>query len=222
MQRFALLVWPDDTGTWKEVDRYPDSQARAMAWDAFTRLNLLTPDQAGAERGEYDAIPALRFDDRARGCFGEWRQDLETRLRAGIMHSALESHLAKYRKLVPTLALLNHLADVGYGPIGEVSVLRSIAFAEYLESHAKRAYGSGTQIEAATAKTILSRIRKGDLSDQFTARDIHQHDWSNLTDKEQVGAGLDLLDDLGWVRGTKSTTGGRPKIIYSINPRASR
>ena len=219
LQRFALLVWPDDTGTWKEVDRFPDTQARTTAWDTFTRLNLLRPDDVGAVQGEYDAIPSLRFDDAARGVFGEWRADLEQRLRSGGMHTALESHLAKYRKLVPTLALLNHLADGGHGPVDEIAVIRAIAFAEYLESHAKRAYGSGTQLEAATGKAIVARIRKGDLKGEFTARDIQRHDWSNLADKEQIAAGLDLLDDLDWIRGSKTTTGGRPKTVYTINPR---
>jgi putative DNA primase/helicase len=38
--------------------------------------------------------------------------DLEKRLR-GDLHPALESHLAKYRKLVPALALICHLVDGG-------------------------------------------------------------------------------------------------------------
>jgi hypothetical protein len=40
-----------------------------------------------------------------------------------------------------------------------------------------------------------------DLADGFTARDIHQHGWSNLSDREHVQAGLDLLGDLDWDRG---------------------
>ena len=222
IQRFALLVWPDDTGTWREVDRYPDTAARTTAWDTFTRMNLLLPEQVGATKGEYDAIPSLGLDEAARGLFREWRGDLETRLRSGGMHSALESHLAKYRKLVPTLALLNHLADGGNGPVGHKAVLRAVAFSEYLETHARRAYGSVTVVEAATARSIMARIGKGDLKDGFTARDIQRHDWSNLSDKEQIGAGLDLLDDLGWIKSSKSNTGGRPKTTYTINPRGRR
>ena len=56
---------------------------------------------------------------------GEWRADLENRLHKGDMAPALESHLAKYRKLVPALALINHLADGGAGPIGRTALGRA-------------------------------------------------------------------------------------------------
>jgi hypothetical protein len=45
----------------------------------------------------------------------EWRQVLEYKLRAGDLTPALESHVSKYRTLVPALALINHLADGGRG-----------------------------------------------------------------------------------------------------------
>jgi hypothetical protein len=74
----------------------------------------------------------------------------------------------------------------------------------------------------AAAKTILKHIRTGDLKDGFTARDVHQRGWAHLTEREQVGAGLSLLLDLDHlVQSTQSPAaqGGRPKIIYLINPR---
>jgi putative DNA primase/helicase len=42
----------------------------------------------------------LRFDPSALGEFQSWRQTLESRIRGGELHPALESHLSKYRKLV--------------------------------------------------------------------------------------------------------------------------
>ena len=221
IQRFSLLVWPDDVATWREVDRYPDSQARHNAWSAFTRLHEICPSSVGAEQSDFDKLPFLRLGESARETFGGWRADLEARLRTGGMHAALESHLAKYRKLVPSLALLNHLADGGSGSVSEVAMLRGLSLAEYLESHARRAYGSGLQVEASTAKAILARIRKGDIKGEFTARDIQRKDWSNLTDKDQISAGLEVLDDLHWVRSRKTDTGGRPKVLFTVNPRAA-
>jgi hypothetical protein len=46
----------------------------------------------------------------------EWRADLELRLRSRSTHPALESHHSKYRKLVPAVALITHLADMGVVP----------------------------------------------------------------------------------------------------------
>jgi hypothetical protein len=109
--------------------------------------------------------------------------------------------------------------DGGTGAIPEAALLRALAFADHLETHARRAYGAGSEVETSAAKAILKHIRKGDLADGFTARDIHQHGWSNLSDREHVQAGLDLLGDLGWIAAKTFQTGGRPRVIFSVNPR---
>ena len=57
IQRFSLLIWPNDTGAWKEVDRYPDSEARRNAWDTFTRLNEISGVDIGAIQSDFDKIP---------------------------------------------------------------------------------------------------------------------------------------------------------------------
>jgi putative DNA primase/helicase len=134
----------------------------------------------------------------------------------------LESHLSKYRKLIPALALIDHLADNGTGPIGEMALTRALAFAEYLETHARRAYGAGMANEAAWAKLIISRIRKGELADGFTARDIQRKAWSGLTENEAIKSGLELLADLDWIAGETTETAGRPRLSYRINPKALR
>ena len=221
IQRFGLLVWPDQSPEWRDVDEYPNSDARTVARETFERLDRLNPDAIGAKRDEFERTPFLRFDDSAQDLFREWRADFERRLRGDELGSALESHLAKYRKLVPSLALINHLADGGTGAIHEPAVLRALAFAEYLETHARRVYASGKEAETAAAKAILARIRKGSLSDGFTARDVHQKGWANLSDHEQVQAGLELLEDNDWLASTTRQTGGRPRTTYAINPRAA-
>ncbi len=220
VQRFGLLVCPDQSPEWKEVDRFPDTDARKAAWGTFEAFEGSSPEAFGAERDEYDALPYLRFEADAQGLFAEWRSDLEGRLRGGEMSPAIESHLAKYRKLVPSLALINHLADRGAGPVTEAATLRALALSEYLEAHARRAYAAGSEVEAASAKAILTRIRKREIQDGFTLRDIHQKGWSNLSDREQVKAGLDLLVDLDWLGARTEQTGGRPRTFYSINPGA--
>ena len=189
---------------------------------------MMNPDaalKAGALKGEYDSIPYLRFDDDAAADFIGWREDLERRVRSAELSPAFEGHIAKYRKLVPALALINHLADQGQGPVSQKALLRALAFASYLESHAKRVYGSALESELAAAKAILKHIRNGDVTDGFTARDVHQRGWAHLTEREQVGAGLNLLVELDHLAAVESASvphGGRPKTIYRINPRSIR
>lgn len=220
IQRFGLLVWPDQTGEWKDTDEFPDTAARTRALELFERLDKLDPADVAAEIDDFQPLPFLRFDANAQGLFAEWRATLEIRLRSGDLSPALESHLSKYRKIVPSLALMNHLADGGSGSISEPATLRALALAEYLESHAQRAYAAGSESERAAAKAILARVRKADLADGFTARDVHQSGWANLSDRDQVKAGLDLLCDLDWLVATTAQTGGRPRTFYTINPRA--
>jgi len=223
IQRFGFMVWPDAMGEWHDVDEYPNSAAREKAWQTFERMSKLDLEAAlrlGAEKGLFDKVPYLRFEEAALEDFLEWRIDLEKRLRSGELSPALEGHLAKYRKLVPSLALTNHLADGGTGPVSHRALLKALAAAHYLESHARRIYGSGSESELAAAKAILKRIRNGDLKDGFTARDVHQKNWAHLTEREHVGAGLSLLVDLDYLVTSTGVQGGRPKITYLVNPRS--
>jgi hypothetical protein len=120
------------------------------------------------------------------------------------------------------LHLSINLADGGVGEVSETALLRSLAFSTYLEGHARRAYGSGSEVATTSAKSILAKIRKHELQDGFTARDVHQRGWSSLSDKEQVQAGLTMLVDFDWLAATHRETGrsgGRPTTAYSINQR---
>jgi Protein of unknown function (DUF3987) len=219
IQRFGMMVWPDQSGEWRNTDRYPDTTARRAAWQTFEDLDKLTPEAAGAQHDESQSIPFLRFDEEAQEIFDAWRERLERRLRSVQLHPALESHFAKYRKLVPALALISSLADGMTGRVDGPATKRALAFAEYLESHAHRIYGAGREAEASAAKAILTRIRKGDLKDGFTCREIWRHHWSNLSDLEQVQSGLDLLVDCYWLAEDTIKTPGRPKTTYLINPK---
>jgi len=220
VQRFGLLVWPDQTPVWVNVDRPPNGDAKNSAWQTFRDLDDMTPDQAGAVQDEFDPLPFLRFNREAQEMFDAWREQLERRLRSNELHPALESHLAKYRKLVPALALLNHLAGGNSGSITAESLERAIGFSVYLESHARRAYAAGTHNEVGVGNAIMERVWKGDLKDGFTARDVTRSEWSNLTDGDQVKAGLNLLVEHGWLAQHQVGTGGRPKLLYYANPAA--
>ncbi len=225
IQRFGLLVWPDTGGDWRNVDRWPDGDAKRAAFKVFENLDAMNPEAIGAQRdtgmdGEPEGLPYLRFDAGGLELFTDWRTtSLEPRLRGGDLHPAMESHLAKYRKLVPGLALVLHLAGGGIGPVTERATLQALAWAEYLETHARRAYASVTMPEVGAAKAILYRIRKGDLPRTFSSRDVWRPGWALLTDRVQVADALGLLVELDWLAASKSETGGRPGTVYAVNPR---
>jgi hypothetical protein len=219
IQRFGLLVWPDTNGSWREVDRWPDSAARRTAFQAFDYIGQLTPDDLGAQCDEDDAIPYLRFDAAALEVFRTWREGLETLLRSEKLHPALESHFAKYRKLVPGLALLCHVADWQTSAVGIDATLRALSWAEYLDTHARRAYASVMHADLKAAHVILDKLRRGELPHALAARDIYRQGWAHLSNRTQVTEALQLLVDHDYLAALTLNTAGRPKHIYQVNPK---
>lgn len=229
LSRLQLLTWPDVSDDWENVDRWPDSAAREAANETFDRLDTLDPVAIGATVEDTD-VPFLRFDETAQQLFTEWQTDFEHRVRSGEDHAAVESHLAKYRKLVPALALLIHLADDGGASIGETALLKSLAWAEYLEAHARRAYASVTQAQAEGARALLRKIRRGDVVDDagarldlFAGRDVYRKGWAYLGNPDAVRDAARLLCDFDYLREESTPSGprgGAPKLAYRINPKA--
>jgi Protein of unknown function (DUF3987) len=71
----------------------------------------------------------VRFDAEGQELFDGWRAALEQKLQAEEEHPVLLSHLAKYRSLMPSVALIGHLidsVDAGRGgPIARAAVQRA-------------------------------------------------------------------------------------------------
>ena len=225
MQRFGLIVWPNSPATWRNVDEYPDAEAKEAAWRVFERASKIDLNEAlriGAKQDKYDSLPYLRFDASGLKEFNEWRAKHEASKRSDELSPALEGHIAKYNKLVPALALINHVADeYEAGAVSQQSVLRALAFTKYLESHARRVYGGGIVAEVAAAKAILRRFKSGDLANGFSVREIRRKAWSHLTESHHIAGGLDLLADHNYVAVQDRPTGQkgvRPSAAYLVNP----
>jgi putative DNA primase/helicase len=134
LQRFQVAVWPDVSKEWRHVDRWPNTEAKNRAFDVFKYLDELTPEAVGADTSS--GIPFLRFTNDAQERFDLWRAELEATLRNDTEHPAFEAHLSKYRKLVPALALLIHLANRDTGPVTLAALNKAFHWANYLEAHA--------------------------------------------------------------------------------------
>lgn len=223
VQRMQLLAWPDFDRSFQEADRYPNSEARAAAHECYGDLAALDVREIGVEYDQFDgphSVPFLRFDNDAQAWFSDWRAALERKVRGDDLSAPLVAHLSKYRGLIPRLALICHLAGNGHGPVSMAAARQAEQWAEYLESHARRAYASTTLDNAEAARAIWRRIRRGDLPVPFTARDIQRKGWSGLNDKDRIAAGLAALVDADWLSSTGAETGGRPTTNYHPNPKA--
>jgi hypothetical protein len=223
ISRFQLAVYPDQERPFRIVDRVPNIKARDRALAVFRALDRLTPEMIGAKRDDFGSIPFLRFGDDAQEFFYGWLSGLEAKLR-GDEPPAIESHLAKYRSLMPSLALHCHVVEVlGGAPAGPVSLLpgrRAAAWCDVMEEHARRIYQAATDGDMQPARTLAGRMTKG-LPGPFTTRDVQKKGWSGLTDTDEIERALGVLEEHGWVRGVEYPSGergGRPTVKYHINP----
>lgn len=226
LQRFGLAVWPDTTGDFVHVDQWPDTPARQKAWAVFERLAQLQP------ANEEEPV-VWRFSPDAQALFVEWLVPFEKELRGDDLHPAMVSHLAKYRKLIPALALVFALVDTPDSDciIHEDELLRALAMSEYLRTHAKRLYAAAETPETSGAETLLAKIKAGKLTDvdgvileSFTPRQVAAKGWTGLGTTEPVRKAADLLVDYDWLRKEQIPTGaagGRPSDRYTINPLAT-
>lgn len=221
VQRLQLLAWPDFDDPFREVDRFPDTAAQQAAQDCFTRLAGMDAREIGAvfeEAADPFEVPFLRFAEDAQEVFSVWRVNLEERVRGSELSNSLKAHLAKYRGLIPRLALVCHIANNDVGPVSLRAIRQAIEWAGYLESHACRAYASISTDYSDTARMLWEKIRRGQLSSEFTSREIARKCWTGLADKGLVEGALATLRDAGWISAQHIETGGRPTTLYKPNP----
>ena len=213
--RFGLLCWPDSVVI-PRVDRVADEQAKERFRGVIRILAEL----------KAEAI-FLHFSGDAQARFNEW-YDLHDQKVNREAHTGKQSHLSKYRGLLPKLAGLLQLADIVYSapsPVGNHLIdlghlNRAIALLAYLESHMERVYGCIRSPEQRATESLAARIQKGDLTDGFSTRDLKRKHWENLPTSDVTDAALDSLAGMSWLREveTKNPKGGRPTSHWMINP----
>jgi hypothetical protein len=213
IQRFQLLVWPDTKKDWTYQDLPPNAGALMAAGRVYRRIAEMDPDRP----------LRLKFAPDAQALFVAWLTDLETRLHLDDLSLFMVAHLAKYKKLMPALALLFSIADGSLEAVGLQHAQQAADWCEYLRHHAYRVYASRISPERLAAISLGQKLAKGwkRESGTFTVRDVYQKDWSGLSTADEVRAALRLLEDYGWVRPEKlkSGIGGRPSEVYVLNPK---
>lgn len=222
IQRFQLLIWPDKPRKWRYEDRKRDTEAFKNAEQVYRRIAGLNAD-----------VPLrLKFSEEAQAFFQGWLTNwMDVELRDEELHTSLESHLSKYRSLMPSLALLFSLADGDLENVNADHAKQAAAWCTYLREHAERVYASRTNPDYSAALALKRKMEKGLLGatdGTFTFRELSRKEWAELSRPEQARAALETLVQYNWVRLEKRTTegvraglinGGRPSEIYRINPK---
>ena len=218
LQRFQLLVWPDPMGNFQLVDRPPNKTAIDEYHKAMLALPKLTEQPFPSANRLPNGSQLLHFTTTAQQVFNSWYVQNEKMLTSGGLDSARQSHFAKYRSLVPALALLFHLLEGHTGPVCEDCLYRAISFAKYLKKHADRIYDSVSGQDHAAIRALAERLLKSQLVDGFTCRTLMLKGWAGLSTKEQAHNAIEALVEYNWLVETEIRSGGRPTVKYSLNP----
>lgn len=217
LQRFQLLIYPELSPTWINIDRSPNLVARDTVYSIFNAVDKA----AGADSGR---IKGVRFADGAQEAFNAWREQLESRLRSNdVGCSAFESHLAKYRSLMPSLALLFWLLEdpnniQGSGLLSLSATALAIRWCDFLEQHASKVYRIGQSAEALAIKKLAECVELGLVSHACSVRSIYRKQWTHLKSQQLVEHALESLEELNWLRVVQAAVqGGKSKRIM-IHP----
>ena len=230
LQRFQLFVWPDGLPPYRRTEGTPNRLARERAFVVYRALDNLRAADLGAVQNDPGTVPYLCFDAEALAVFDTWRDELEARIRGEELQRtpAFASHLAKYRSLMPSLALLFHLIEIVGGPTSNhvgipASAARlAAAWTEYLEAHARKVYRRELTGDIEGARLLAAKIEAGDVRDGQSVRDLYRPHWGGLKTPDAVWPALEILEGLGWLRVGEVKTGGRPTYTINLHPELKR
>ncbi len=225
IQRLQVFVYPDVPKQWKVVDKRPNKEAESRVFEVIKKLAEADFVQYGAEVDDNEGISYFRFDASAQALFFRWLQQFQKEKLHADEAPIITEHLAKYRSLVPSLALVFHLIDVvctnSSGPISEKALRSALAYSQYLESHARRIYSLAIDPRYECAVQLSVKLLNKQLTDGFSVRDVRRKEWHLLTDMESIQAACNELEELDWILRVQEpkSHGKGAKTIYLINPK---
>lgn len=231
IQRFQLMVFPDEPLDDTVIDEKPNLRARERAFGVIEKLAGMDFLAAGANDSGNGSRPFFSFNEDAQKFFlDEWLPDHKRKERLE-SHSMMQEHLVKYRKLMPALSLIFHLISIAdrqargenVNPTGvcKHDAELAAAWCELLEEHARRIYGIVASVTAKATTELAKHIKKGELGERFTARAVHRKQWRFLTDADVVGVACEELVDARWLYEELTDPEWQRKRVcwYVVNPK---
>ena len=138
---------------------------------------------------------------------------------------AISALLGKYRSFMPALALILEAfncasQDTDIKVVKSDSATNGMILADFFEAHARKIYAGSLRPDLGAAEALAKKIKKGEIVDGATIRDIRRNNWTLLKDDFQINAGLSVLEDCEWLRleTMYKPQGGRYELIR-LNPK---
>jgi hypothetical protein len=222
-QRF-LFAYPDTSRSGNK----PSGSDYQNARKGFAEANEIIKKIAQADfKGKVigsngDQFHIVKFSAEAQTIIDQWKDEIDAEAESlQLEDEAFSSFLYKLPKNCFAIALIFHCLETISDFSDEISVettLRAINYTQVLISHARRVFALGENQIFALAQTALGKIKKGELANGFTVREMSRKQWSGLRSKETVQDVLSLLVEYGYLKEYRPEGDGRPTVRYSIHP----
>ncbi len=216
LSRFQIVFFPEQHSNWKLVDREPNLESIIQIENLFEFLDDIPVS--------LDRVSFIRFSEEGQILADEWRVKLETRLIAREKSPIIQSHLSKYRSLMPSLALIFEILENFQRErelpsfVSLSSVKMAIRWCAILETHITKMYHQSSQRKNYGAQTLAKKIKRGLVFDGQRLREINRRNWAGLKTSEELEEAVRVLKDHHWVRVEVVQTAGGPSEIIRINP----
>lgn len=130
LQRFQMLVWPNEIEEPDWIDRYPNQDAQ----QDYERLFRSLYDKP---LGSPEHPITMRFSADAQEIFCEWWKSFQKKVKKSHFSDPLQAHLLKMPKTIASLALIFKLTEGGRFEIGLYAITTALRWKKYLLSHVK-------------------------------------------------------------------------------------
>ncbi len=170
-----------------------------------------------------DIFQIVKFSREAQALVDEWNGDIEDEAESlQIEDEAFSAYLYKLPKSCYAIALIFHcLEHINDGAFPDEmtieTTLKAIAYTEVLTTHARRVFALGENQIFALAQILIGKIKKGELEQGFTIREVMRKHWSGLGTKDTAQDVIGLLIDYGYLLELPTSGEGRPTIKYAFH-----
>lgn len=170
------------------------------------------------------SFPALYLSENGFKLFCDYQKKIDTVLKSDHPSTAYICHIGKFGRLILGLSAQFHIVESAVNnlptdrPIDVKWVRLAIKWADFMDEQAKLLYLSISKNNSV--KTLISRIKRGDIVDGSSLRSIYRKNWSGLQTREDILTAIENISDSNWVTLVISTPrGGGPRTdIIRLNP----
>ncbi|NOD29446.1 YfjI family protein [Ruegeria atlantica] len=213
-----MVVFPDPV----QLSRPSRCMSDQSMIDAINRLRGLQHSvcEDGGKRPFF-----VHFSDGAADILDKFR--VQCRSWEADASGLFKSHIGKMPGLVVRVAnVLAHLDWAATNGTDCPSLIEAFhvgracdLVGDYLRLHAFRAYGAVKPAPEVEGARVIARIIQDEQPTGLKVRDIQHRNRSGLGTAKQVQAALSVLVDADWLQEIKIETGGRPSVVYAVNPK---